>query len=161
MAAGVLVCHQHCCQQRLHPVQNVRCLPREEVQPGTVWREACQGAAGPGGCITSPLRLCWPRGGRDKEGACHLPAYCRATCGQRVCFQHPLEKGAPQSLIQVTGEAVTSEGTSNRTGGPCSAPQSLRDYDRLKFKPDKLAKWTTRCHHSAPRDVCDHLRWLP
>lgn len=83
VAAGVLVCHQHCRQQRLHPVQNVRRLPREEVQPGSVWRETCQGVAGPGGCITSPLRLCWPRGGRDKEGACHLPACWRAHCVAR------------------------------------------------------------------------------
>lgn len=78
VAAGVLVCRQHRCQQRLHPVQNVRRLPREEVQPGTVWRETCQGVTGPGGRITSPLRLRWPRGGRDQEGACHLPAYWRA-----------------------------------------------------------------------------------
>lgn len=55
MAAGILVCCQHCCQQRLHPVQDVGRLPREEVQPGAVWRETCAGAAGPGGRLSHPL----------------------------------------------------------------------------------------------------------
>lgn len=54
-----------------------------------------------------------------------------------------------------------AEATSSRTGGPRSAAQSLRDHDRLKFRPGKLAKWATQCHHSAPRDVCDQLRRLP
>lgn len=71
----------------------------------------------------------------------------------------PPKEGAPQSLMRVPGEAVTSEGTSNRTGGPCSASQSLRDYDGLKFRPGKLANWICQCHHSAPRDVCDRRRW--
>lgn len=83
-----------------------------------------------------------------------------------VCF--PSHPGvAPQSLIQVIEWAVTSEGTSNRTSGLCSASQSLKDCDGLKFRPGKLINWTTRCHPSAlgawlpsalPRDP---LRWLP
>lgn len=84
-------------------------------------------------------------------------------CGQRVCFQHhPPEGGwAPQSPVQVTGGAVVAEATSSRTSGPSSAAQSSRDHDRLKFRPGKLAKWATQCHHSAPRNACDQLRWLP
>lgn len=79
MAASVLVCHQHRRQQRLHPVQNVRRLPREEVQSGPVWRETCEGAAGPGGRITSPLRLlaqgCQGQG-RSLSPACPLEGPC-------------------------------------------------------------------------------------
>lgn len=131
VAAGVLVCHQHRCQQRLYPVQNVRCLSREEVQPGSIWGETCQGVAGPGGCITSPLRLCWPRGGRDKEGACHLPACWRAHVWPEALLSAspPEREWAPQSPVRVTGGAVAAEATSSRTGGPCSAAQSLRDHD--------------------------------
>lgn len=49
----------------------------------------------------------------------------------------------------MTGGAEAAEVTSSRTGGPCSAAQSLRDHDRLKFRPGKLAKWATQ--HSALR----------
>lgn len=62
----------------------------------------------------------------------------------------PPERGwAPQSPVRVTGGAEAAEITSSRTGGPCSAAQSLRDHDRLKFRPGKLAKWATQ--HSALR----------
>lgn len=174
VATGVLVCHQHRCQQRLHPVQNVRRLPREEIQPSTIWRETRQGVAGPGGHITSPLRLCWPRGGGDKEVACHLPAHRRAhvwsgvTCGQgsrvvRVsCGQghmwSPLQRVAPWSLMQLTGGAVTSEGTSNRISGLCSAFQSLKDYDRLTCGPDKLIHAAHGRAWVSSTPPCDRLR---
>lgn len=61
----------------------------------------------------------------------------------------PPQRVAPRSLIQVIGWAVTSESSSNRTSGPCSAFRSLRDRDGLKFRPGKLTKRTTQCHPSA------------
>lgn len=66
-------------------------------------------------------------------------------CGQRSAFCITPQRVAPQSPIQ-----VTSEGTSSRTSGPCSAFQSVKDCDRLKFRPGKLTKWTPQCHLTAP-----------
>lgn len=62
-------------------------------------------------------------------------------CGQRSAFRITPQRVAPQSPIQ-----VASEGASSRTSGPCSAFQSVKDCDRLKFRPGKRTKWTPRCH---------------
>lgn len=102
----------------------------------------------------------WQGPGRSLSPACLLEGP-RVARGSAFSTPPPKSRGAPQSLKQVTGEAVTLEGTSNRTSGPCSASQSLRDYDGLKFRPGKLAKRTTQCHHSAPGDMCVQLTWLP
>ena len=69
LATSILVCHQHRYKQCLHPLQNVRGLPRDKVQPRTVWRETCKGAAGLGRHLTLPLMLCsrWCRQGLEVE----------------------------------------------------------------------------------------------
>lgn len=149
VAASLLVRHQHRRQQRLHPVQNVRCLPREEVQPGTVRRETCQGAAGPGGHITSPLRLlaqgCQGQG-RSLSPACPLEGPC-VVRGLLSAISHTKGGGVPEPD---TGDRMGHDlgRCLSGTSGPCSAFQSLKDHDGLR--PGKLTKQTTRCHPSAP-----------
>ena len=97
VAASVLVRHQHRRQQRLHPVQNVRRLPREEVQPGTVRRETCQGVAGLGGLIASPLRLlaqgCQGQG-RSLSPACWLEGSC--VVRSLLSTSPPTKGGSPE-----------------------------------------------------------------